>query len=150
MDSMMTLLLRNGAALSLLTVFSMTDAKAADPIGTWLTDGQLAHVRIAKCANALCGRIVGLRDPIDPATGRPLTDTGNPNAAKRSRPLMGLQVMVGMRRVGTDQWTGQLYNADDGKTYTGTLVLTGADSLKVEGCVPGSQMCGAQTWTRAK
>ena len=66
-------------------------------------------------------------------------DTENPNAAKRKRPLMGLQVMVGMRRVGTDQWTGQLYNADDGKTYTGTLVLTGANSLKVEGCVTGPE-----------
>ena len=53
-------------------------------------------------------------------------------------------------RSGTDQWTGQLYNADDGKTYTGTLVLTGDNSLKVEGCVPGSQMCRAQTWMRAK
>ena len=131
-------------------VFSITGAKAAEPIGTWLTDGQLAHVRIAKCAAALCGRIVGLRVPIDAATGRPLTDTANPNAAKRNRPLMGLQVMVGMRRVGTDQWIGQLYNADDGKTYTGTLVLTGDNSLKVEGCVPGSQMCRAETWMRAK
>src|SRR4029077_14878602 len=46
----------------------------------------------------LCATLVWLDHPIDPATGRPKTDRLNPDPAKRSRPLIGLQVVNRSRR----------------------------------------------------
>ena len=82
-------------------------ASAAEPTGTWRTERDLAHVRIAKCGDALCGVIVTLKDPIDPATGRPLTDTENEDVAQRNRPLIGVQVVIGMKPAGADKWVGR-------------------------------------------
>ena len=90
-----------------------------------------------------------MKDPIDPATGHPPTDTENEDAVQRKRPLIGVQVVFGMKPAGAAKWTGRLYNAEDGKTYDGNLELTGANSLKVEGCIMGGLLCQAQIWTRA-
>jgi uncharacterized protein (DUF2147 family) len=39
-----------------------------------------------------------------------------------------------------------LPNADDGGTYASSILLSGSDSLHVEGCV--GALCGGETWTR--
>lgn len=126
-----------------------TAATAADPTGTWRTEGGKATVRIANCGAALCGTIVALKEPNDPETGRPKTDKRNADAGKRTRPMLGVQIVLGMKPNGTDKWSGQVYNAEDGKTYAGHLTLTGARSLKLEGCAMAGLICRAQTWTRA-
>ena len=125
-------------------------AFAADPIGNWLTESGSATVRIANCGAELCGAIVALKEPNDAATGRPKMDKNNPDAAKRSRPLVGVQIVFGMKPSGTgNKWSGQVYNAEDGKTYSGSITLQDAHTLKLEGCVLGGLFCKAQTWTRA-
>ena len=54
-----------------------------------------------------------------------------------------------MKPAGADKWGGRVYNAEAGKTYDGNLVLTDANSLKVEGCIMAGLLCQAQIWTRA-
>src|SRR5450756_1216632 len=116
-------------------------ARAQHPAGVWLTKDQDAHVRIAACGGAICGTIVWLKDPIDKSTGKPPVDEHNPDAAKRSRPLHGIQVMYGMRPSGPGKWTGHLYNADDGRTYSGKLTFSGGNSLVLQGCALGGLVC---------
>ncbi len=128
-----------------------TPALAADPMGKWLTKDGNATVAITRCGDALCGTIVALKEPNDPATGRPKTDTNNPDAAKRSRPMVGVQIVFDMKPNGKpDVWDGQVYNAEDGKTYTGSITLTGASTLDLKGCALGGLICKTQTWTRTK
>jgi uncharacterized protein (DUF2147 family) len=123
---------------------------AADPTGTWSTEGGKATVRIASCGTELCGTIVALKEPNDPATGRPKTDVNNPDPNKRNRPMIGVVIVFGMKPSGTaDKWNGQVYNAEDGKTYTGSLTMQGARALKLEGCVLGGLICKGQVWSRA-
>ena len=76
------------------------------------------------------------------------TDTNNPDPAKRSRPLLGLQVVHGLALNGSDTWSGQIYNADDGHTYQANLKVQGANAARVEGCVL-KILCKGQTWKRA-
>ena len=126
-------------------------AAAADAVGLWSTEGGKARVRVAPCGNAPCGAIVALKEPADPDTGRPKTDKHNADAGKRSRPMIGVRILLGMTPSRTPgQWTGRVYNAEDGKTYTGYITLTAATSLRPEGCVLGGLICKSQTWTRAK
>jgi uncharacterized protein (DUF2147 family) len=54
---------------------------------------------------------------------------------------------MGMRPAGANKWSGQIYNADDGKTYASSISVAGPDTLKVEGCV--GAFCGGETWTRS-
>jgi uncharacterized protein (DUF2147 family) len=121
-------------------------AQAAGPDGIWLTQAGDAKVRVSKCGGGICGVVVWLKDPIDPATGKAQVDDKNPNPALAKRPIIGLSLFLGMRSAGANKWSGQIYNADDGKTYASSISVAGPDALKVEGCVGG--FCGGETWSR--
>jgi uncharacterized protein (DUF2147 family) len=110
--------------------------------------GRRPRVRVSKCGSGICGVIVGLKDPIDPATGKPQVDDKNPNPALKRRPMISLPLFSGMHPTSPGKWSGQIYNADDGSPYAGKVSVTGRDTLRVEGCV--GALCGGETWTRVK
>lgn len=118
-------------------------AAAADAKGEWARPTGTSRIKIAACGDALCGTLVWLKDPRN--------DDKNPDAAKRSQPLLGSQTVLGMKPTGKDgQWKGKVYNAEDGETYTGFIQMDGNDKLKLEGCVMGGLLCKGETWTRVK
>jgi len=134
------------AAIATLLGASQALAQSAEPIGVWLTEKGDARVKVTKCGNGICGVIVGLKDPIDRATGQPQVDDKNPNPALRTRPVIGISLFLGMRPTAPGKWSGQIYNADDGGTYVSHVTFAGGDALHVEGCV--GMMGGGETWTR--
>jgi uncharacterized protein (DUF2147 family) len=122
---------------------SLTD----DPSGIWLTQAGDAKVAVSRCGAALCGRVVWLKSPIDSATGKPQVDDKNTNPRLAKRPIIGLQLFSGMRSQGPRKWSGRIYNADDGKSYTSNVTLVDSTKLNVEGCV--GALCGSETWSRS-
>ncbi len=125
-----------GVAIALsLSTFSPTGAFAeAGPEGKWTMNKNKVTVQVAFCGGEnLCATIVGLARPISSIDGKPKTDRENPNAALRSRPVMGLMVMNGMVPAGANIWKGKIYNADDGGTYRATMKLVG-NKMIVKGC----------------
>jgi len=136
------------AAAALLMLAGSQSALAADPTGVWLTQPGTSRIRVADCGGALCGTIIWLKEPNDPDTGKAKTDKHNSDAARRSRPLMGVQIMLGMKPAGDGKWNGQVYNAEDGKTYSGNLTFSGGNSLQLQGCALGGLVCKSQTWTK--
>ena len=133
-------------AVALLAAPSARAQGAADPTGVWLTQAGDARVKVSKCGGGLCGVIVSLKEPIDPATGKPQVDDKNPNPGLKKRPMIGLPLFSGMQPSGPNKWSGQIYNADDGGTYASSISVSGPDTLRVEGCV--GALCGGETWTR--
>jgi uncharacterized protein (DUF2147 family) len=131
------------AALAL--ALCSTSALAGDPSGMWLTEDGEAKIKVAACGNAMCGTIAWLKEPNDKATNKPKTDKNNANASLRERPVIGSPVLLSMKADGADKWSGQLYNAEDGKTYSGNIALAG-NTMKVQGCV--TIICKTKTWTR--
>ena len=74
----------------------------------------------------------------------------NADASKQSRPLIGVPIVLSMKPSGTpNQWAGNVYNASDGKTYTGSFTMTGDNTADLKGCV-ATIFCKTQTWTRVK
>jgi len=142
---MSTKLLRAPVLAMALMAASTIAGFAIDPAGTWLTDGGKATMRVTDCGGALCASIVSLREPNDPQ-GRPKLDVHNIDASKRNRPVVGVQILMGLQPQGANKWTGQAYNPEDGKTYDVTVTLENANILKVEGCV--LFICQTKTWTR--
>jgi uncharacterized protein (DUF2147 family) len=142
---------RFGFTLAILTALlaaPVTKAQAGGEVsGIWLTQAGDAKVRVSKCGGGICGVVVWLRDPIDPATGKRQVDDKNPNPALARRPIIGLSLFSGMRPSGPNKWSGRIYNADDGKSYASNISVSGPGTLKVEGCV--GALCGGETWTRS-
>lgn len=133
-----------GTALLAFGLFtaSSTLSIAADAKGDWGRPNGASKIRISSCGNSLCGKLIWLREPRN--------DTQNPDASKRDRSLVGVQIVQSMKPTSQDnQWKGKVYNAEDGKTYTGFIKLTSANKLKLEGCVMGGLICKGETWTRA-
>ncbi|MCB4803528.1 DUF2147 domain-containing protein [Methylobacterium brachiatum] len=130
--------LRRTVLAVLVTVPFGGPAFAADPAGLWLTETGSSRVKITPCGGGYCGTIVS-------APGKAL-DAKNPDPALRNRSVVGVQILNAQQADGSS-FTGSLYNPNDGKTYSGSLRLTGPNALEVSGCVM-SVFCKRQTWTR--
>ena len=116
--------------------------------GDWYTQSGSAKVRIAPCGSTLCGTIVWMKDPLAKGTGKPATDTNNPDPAKRQQPILGLQMIRGMKPVGVGRWSGgTIYDPQSGKVYASKMIVNSDGTLKVEGCI--SIICQGQTWKPA-
>jgi len=136
------------AAAIALVVFSFSAVASADPIGTWLTEGGKSRVKISDCGGALCGTIVWLREPNDPETGKPKTDKNNVDASHRSRPIIGVPIVLNMKPSGANKWSGQVYSPEEGKVFSGNLTEQGPNAVRLEGCALGGLVCKGQSWTR--
>jgi uncharacterized protein (DUF2147 family) len=131
-------------ALTLGALPVATEAQAQSVTGAWSTPK--ARVRIADCGGALCANVTSLYEPND-EDGKPKTDKNNSNAGLRSRRIVGISILSGMRPAGDGVWKGSIYNPEDGKTYSASMTLQGG-SLKVQGCALGGLICKTQTWSR--
>jgi uncharacterized protein (DUF2147 family) len=136
------------SVLAALLALAPRVADAASVAGVWLSPVGDAKARIAPCGANLCGTIVWLTHPNNPATGKPYTDVLNPDPALRGRQIIGLRFLSGLKEAGDSRWTGgRIYDPKSGKTYDSKLSLDAKGNLKLEGCV--GPFCQAQTWTPA-
>ena len=55
-----------------------------------------------------------------------------------------------MRPTKPGLWEGEVYNAENGQTYSSRISLTAPDVLRIEGCVFAGLICGGESWTRVK
>jgi uncharacterized protein (DUF2147 family) len=131
---------RRFAPLIILAAAAMASPAAADPTGDWMVEGGYAHVRIATCGEKLWGIVAWEQRPNS-------IDKNNPDPALRSRPTLGIPILLGMTQERPNRWDGEIYNTEDGRTYTAHLSLSNPDVLRVEGCVLGF-LCGGQSWAR--
>lgn len=120
----------------------------ADLSGRWATEGFGSIVEFRPCPTTpteMCGRMIWLWAPAP--EGGPRLDRQNPDPALRSRQLVGIEIVSGLRETAPGVWTsGRLYNPDDGRTYTGTVRLRGG-LLELKGCA-FNVVCRIQTWRR--
>jgi uncharacterized protein (DUF2147 family) len=133
------------AALALASIWIVP--AFADPIGLWL-DKDGWTIRVQPCGADLCAVIASVKPPLDPATGRPPTDRNNADTSKRGRPLVGVEVLSGMRPSGASKWSGQLYDPDRGQTLGGNLLELNEDTIRIEGCL--LVLCGGEELHRVK
>jgi len=115
-------------------------ATAAAPVGEWLVASKAAQIRIVDCAGLLWGIVSWEARPGG-------IDDKNPDPLKRGRLILGMTVLQALKASGPNRWDGSLYNSKNGKTYTGGIMLLGADEMRVRGCVLGF-LCGGENWTR--
>ncbi len=108
--------------------------------GIWQSESGITRVKVAPCGGGLCGHVVWQNSPSK--------DVYNPDPAKRERPIVGLQLVSGMKQVAPDEWSGSIYNYEDGQTYHGKVKVIGANAIQIGGCVLGGMLCQSKTWTK--
>lgn len=123
----------------LLVAHMAQAAPAPDPTGEWRVEKGYATIRIVDCNGEFWGVVASEQTPG--------VDKNNPDPKLRSRPTLGMPVLLGMRPSRPNEWSGQIYNSQDGRTYSASISLRSGDVLKVQGCVLGF-LCGGESWTR--
>lgn len=146
-------LLATVATLQLPHSASAQTTKAALTVppeaGLWYDDTAQGAVEIRPCGKALCGRIVWLKEPKN-AAGQPLTDKYNPEPAKRSRTICGLEVLGGLQKQSDGTWdAGWVYDPKEGKSYDAALQVDGPSKLAVTGYIGVKLLSRTLSWTRA-
>jgi uncharacterized protein (DUF2147 family) len=136
------LLLANSALAS-------TSNSPDDIVGVWKTGEGTAMVRIYKNGDKYQGKVVWLKEPIDPETGKPKVDKNHPDEASRKRAVLGLINIWGFLYKENNTWDdGNIYDPKNGNTYSCTIKLTSPNSLEVRGYIGVSLIGRTDNWTR--
>lgn len=115
--------------------------------GKWKLDDGSAIVEVYQQGNVYNGKIVWLAEPTD-ADGTPAKDLNNPDKSLRSRQLIGLNMLSGLKEVGGEYKEGKIYDPGNGKTYNCSMKLEG-DVLKVRGSLDKRGLLGrTMDWFR--
>ncbi len=124
-------------SLAALLVASAGTASAATyPNEFWRNDEQGWVVETKPCDSGLCAYLIDYRAIHDTAPGTVLRDIHNPDPARRAAPLCGLPLMGGFRPSRDGAWDGGwVYDPDSGKTYSGTISVVDAATVKLRGYV---------------
>ncbi len=121
-------------------------ALAADAtvIGDWLVKDGYANIRIDNCSGKMWGIVVWEKTPG--------LDVENPDPAKKTRPTLGMPVLMGLSPAKGEagKWSGEIYNSHNGKMYSANISLADENTLDLEGCLFPNFMCLTQKWTRVK
>jgi uncharacterized protein (DUF2147 family) len=126
--------------------------KADNPdgiVGVWKTGEGTAMVRIYKNGDKYQGKIVWLKEPNDPETGKPKIDKNHPDEASKTRAILGLVNIWGFNYKGENVWDGgNIYDPKNGNTYSCTMKLQNANSLEVRGYIGVAIIGRTDTWTK--
>ena len=115
--------------------------------GKWKLDDGSAIVEVYQQGNIYNGKIVWLAEPTE-ADGTPAKDLNNPDKSLRSRQLIGLNMLSGLKEVGDEYKEGKIYDPGNGKTYNCSMKLEG-DVLKVRGSLDKRGLLGrTMDWFR--
>ena len=107
-------------AISTISATNRSLQEDSNPIvGVWKTGEGNAMVRIYKNGEKFQGKIVWLKEPNDPETGKPKIDKNHPEEANRTRPILGLVNIWGFSQTGKNLWEdGNIYDPKNGNTYS--------------------------------
>lgn len=124
-------------------------ALAQDVIGKWKLEDGTAIVEVYKVGNVYNGKIVWLQEPTEP-DGTPAVDNNNPDKKLRTRPLIGLNMLHGLKKDGKKYSGGKIYDPGNGKTYNCSMQVDG-NTLKVRGSLDSMGILGrTMDWFRVK
>jgi uncharacterized protein (DUF2147 family) len=123
---------RNTSVLLVLLFANLSTFAQNEIVGQWLSENKKGITTIYEQDGKYWGKITWLKTPKD-ETGRPMADKENPDKKLRNQALQGLLILKNFVYKNNGWRDGNIYDPERGKTFTCTLVLTNAKTLKVRG-----------------
>ncbi|WP_185545939.1 DUF2147 domain-containing protein [Variovorax sp. KBW07] len=153
----------SGRSFGVLLLLSVTafaaqaqssSAAAADPRGRWITANGNLEVEVAPCGTALCGTVTKVLG------NRSMAPGGGSMQPADGRPALGMTLLQDFKPVDASdasrsptEWAGQIYNRENGKTYSCNMTVSTAGNAAGElvlHAYVGLPLFGkTQRWTRA-
>ncbi|RJS92482.1 DUF2147 domain-containing protein [Salinisphaera sp. Q1T1-3] len=136
-----SLVLGAGTLASTTTVMAASN-QADDITGVWRTKSG-GYVQIYRDGDVYDGRIVGSVD------GKARYDKNNPDPEKRKRRLLGVVILDHLKPEEDGAYDGgEIYDPNNGKSYSAKAKMTGPDTLDARGYIGLSLIGKTQTWHR--
>jgi uncharacterized protein (DUF2147 family) len=135
----------------ILSVTAFAQNAPDDIVGDWKNGEGTGVVQIFKTTSGhYAGKIIWLKEPIDPDTGKPKLDKRNPDESKRTVATLGLVNLKAFTyNAEKKQWeNGTIYDPKKGKQYSCKINMEGSNTLKVRGFIGISLIGRTDTWTR--
>jgi len=144
--------------ISTPAAFAQSSDAAQTLQGVWLTQAK-SEITVSTCPDDFCGNISKIVVPdaiykankkeIDSIGATNFTDLMNKDRNLRSRPIMGLQILtLHPNKDKPNIFDGQIYNPQDGNTYSGYVEVLGPDKIRLNGCILYNIICKGEEWTR--
>ena len=135
--------------LTSVSSFSLLGENPDAIVGVWKNGEGTGMVKIYKNGDKYQGKIVWLKEPNDPETGKPKLDKNHPDESVRLRAVLGLINSWGFVYKGKKVWDdGKIYDPKNGNTYDCTMKLKDQNSLEVRGYIGVSIIGRTDVWTR--
>jgi uncharacterized protein (DUF2147 family) len=123
--------------------------KATAILGTWYTEENKSLVEIYQENGKFYAKMISLKNPIDPLTGKAKLDKENPDPKLKSRPLIGIILLKDLRYESENYWGGgEIYDPESGNTYSCRLKMNGNNELDMRGYMGISLIGRSTTWKR--
>ena len=124
-------------------------ALAQDVIGKWKLEDGSAIVEVYQSGDVFNGKIVWLQNPTE-ADGTPAKDDKNPDPKLKTREVLGLNMLHGLKKDGGKYSGGKIYDPGNGKTYNCSMQVSG-NVLKVRGSLDARGLLGrTMDWFRVE
>ena len=126
--------------------------------GTWRTVLN-SEITIAPCPEGFCGALSKIVVPTEGLSAEEIaaaqtmpvetfTDQRNKDPELRNRPMLGLQILTLKPSDQPHVLNGDIYNPQDGNTYSGYVEILGPDMVRLNGCVMFNVICRGEDWVR--
>jgi uncharacterized protein (DUF2147 family) len=110
-------------------------------LGIWVSEKKDGKIEVYKVGDQFLGKIVWTK-------GSGYVDEKNPDPKLRSRPILGMLILTGLKSKGNNKWDdGQIYDPESGKTYSCSMKLKDK-LLEIRGYIGISLFGRSSVWTR--
>ncbi|MGY6560570.1 MAG: DUF2147 domain-containing protein [Luteibaculaceae bacterium] len=118
-------------------------------LGVWEPGHGKAKVKIEKIGDKYYGKLVWLKEPNDPDTGKPKTDKNNPDESMRDVPLRGYRILKDFTYKGNGEWAeGTIYDPENGSLYSCEIKMKDDNTLDIRGFIGVKTFGRSDTWKR--
>lgn len=136
-------------AMCLLTTARAQSEEGDKLIGVWEPSHGKARIKIEKIGEKYYGKIVWLREPIDPVTNQPKVDKNNPDESMRQVPLKGYRILKDFVYNDKGEWVdGTIYDPENGNTYSCVIKMRDENTLDIRGYIGVKALGRTDVWTR--
>ena len=118
-------------------------------IGYWKTGEGNGIIQIYKQGDKYYGKIVVLKEPNDPKTGKLKLDVKNDNKQLQTRPILGLVNLRDFKFIKQNLWKeGNIYDPKTGNDYSCKITMIDNNTIEVRGYMGISLLGRTDTWKR--